>query len=695
MKNILKNRKFILLVMIYILFLVSNLYLIKTIYIIDNIENIFRYLVIFVLILTFSLVTLKVFKVIFNKKQKKSIVLSIVLVVLFLLECLTYNALNKVYMSINSISSNETKYSSSLITLKDSKLDRVEKISNKKIGLLNDKNSIDNYVIPTEIINEKKLRSNNKIVEYDNIILMIQALYDKEVDAIFLNSNYPTLFSFNGFSNIKNETLILLSKSKIVKNNKNTETIVDKPFTILLMGVDSTYENIKEGSAFNGDSLLLLTLNPKTLNSTILSIPRDTYVPIDCYKDKREDKITHAASYGQNCMIKTIENFTNIKIDYYSKINFKGLVKLVDKLGGIYIDVPYSLCEQNSNRDWGKNTVFIEKGYRKINGEQALALARNRHNPNDGSDVGITMSKYCPKYKGENKNDFVRGQNQQKIIVSILDKLKEIKNINEIYSILDLLSNNLETNMSTGQILSLYNIGKTMLIDKNSKFSLDPLYLEGRGEMVYYTSFKKLLYVFHYNRDSLKDIVHAMNINLEKENPNIIKETSFSINKPYQKVTIGKGPYSKVYTINTLDNFVNQKSSVAKSWAEKNNINIVIKEVEVNKESENDIVKSQNIPYGYIVKDIKGDLIIEVGKYTPKILEEDLSKVPDFSNYTIKMANDWKNKVNDKITITIKEIKKEDSLYDSEKKGKLYKQSIEAGISIANIKEITITFFEE
>ena len=118
------------------------------------------------------------------------------------------------------------------------------------------------------------------------------------------------------------------------------------------MGVDSEKEGI-ENSTFNGDSLMLLTFNPETLSTTMLSIPRDSYVPIACFAGQRKNKITHAAWKGESCMIDTIQNFLDVKIDYYVKINFKGVVKLVDALGGVQVDVPYNLCEQNSNREWG------------------------------------------------------------------------------------------------------------------------------------------------------------------------------------------------------------------------------------------------------------------------------------------------------------------------------------------------------
>lgn len=695
MKKIFKNKNFILVTMMFILFFISNFYLINTILKINNIENTFRYLVALGLFLLFTLFLIKFLKTIINKRKNKAIILSIFLLFFFIVECFLYNTINKVYISIDSISNSNNKYSSSLITLKDNKITKMNMLINKKIGLFNEKSSIDGYVIPNEIINEEKLRENNKIIEYDNMVVMIQAMYDKEIDALFLNSNYATLFSSNGFENIKEETLVLKTKTKTIKETQNNETSMDKPFSILLMGVDSTKESIKSGSAFNGDALLLVTFNPKTLNATILSIPRDTYVPITCFKNNRENKITHAAWYGQDCMMKTIENFTKIKIDYYAKINFKGLVKLVDTLGGISIDVPYSFCEQNSSRLWGKNTVFVEKGYQKLNGEQALALSRNRHYPDDSSSTGRAMAKYCPNDKEGNRNDFTRGDNQQKVISAIMNELKTIKNLEGLNSLLDLMSDSIETNVSTNQIFSLYNIGKELFINNSSStISFDSLYLQGRGQMIWDIAFKRPLYNYYYNRDSLKDIVKAMNINLEKEQPVISKESTFSINKIYEKLVIGKGPYSKTYSVDIVPKFIGQKFSVAKAWGLKNNVDVIIKEVEVDKENENNIVIKQSIPYAHIVEDINTDLTIEVGKYIPKTLEVDLSKVPDFSSYTLKMTEDWKNKVKDKLTVTIDLIKKDNAIYDETKKETLYKQSISPGISIDNIKELTIIFYE-
>lgn len=152
---------------------------------------------------------------------------------------------------------------------------------------------------------------------------------------------------------------VVTSKRETSSKGKN----IKEPFTILLMGVDSTDEGLTKNTVANGDSLVLITFNPKTLNATMISIPRDSYVPIACWSGKPENKITHAAAYGTDCMMSTIEEYFDIKIDYYAKINFKGLVKLVDAMGGIDVEVPKDLCTDNSNRE---GEVCISQGYQHL-----------------------------------------------------------------------------------------------------------------------------------------------------------------------------------------------------------------------------------------------------------------------------------------------------------------------------------------
>ncbi len=147
----------------------------------------------------------------------------------------------------------------------------------------------------------------------------------------------------------------------------------------------------------------------------------------------------------------TITNFTGIDIDYFVKINFKGVVKMVDTLGGVEVDVPYSFCEQDSNRKFGNNTIYVKAGLQTLYGEQALAFARNRH----------TWPEYCGiEWSNYVSNDFIRGQNQQTIIRALLNKIGDVKSLDTVYNLLDVIGDSMETNMTTSEILSFYNIAK-------------------------------------------------------------------------------------------------------------------------------------------------------------------------------------------------------------------------------------------
>jgi LCP family protein required for cell wall assembly len=235
----------------------------------------------------------------------------------------------------------------------------------------------------------------------------------------------------------------------------------------------------------------------------MLSIHRDTYVPITCYSDKHENKINAAAAKGTSCAIQTVENYLGVKIDYYAKINFTGLVDLVDTLGGVEVDVPYALCEQDSKRRIGSHTVYIEQGYQTLNGEQALAFARNRKQNEN----------YCPaKYTKVYRSVELRGKNQQTIILAVLEKLKQFKDITKLYALLDVISDNVDTNMDRDQILSFYNVAKDMMLKSNSDevIQIQKLNIIGEGQMIYDESLKLVLWNYIPQRQSLQLVKDAM-----------------------------------------------------------------------------------------------------------------------------------------------------------------------------------------
>ena len=617
MKKLINDKiSFSLLIFNILLLSISIGYFTYSLMLLKSIETKIRIGIIIFLIILSILFIKTIIKNIFKKKKIKTIIITIIsLIISAGIIILGYN-INRVYSAIANISSTSQTYSSSIITRINSEINDIKDLSQEKIGILSDKESIDGYQIPQEIISENKLE--NEIIEYDNYLELINALLDEKINAIFLPTNYQILFAnIQGLENLKETTKIIYTKDKNVKVKKTLNTKnLDEPFTILLMGVDSENEEIK-GSSFNGDSLVLITFNPKTLNATMLSIPRDTYTPITCFAGQKKNKITHAAWYGETCMMSTIENMFDINIDYYVKINFKGVVNIVDALGGVDVNVPYNFCEQNSNREFGSNTIYVREGQQTLNGEQALALARNRH----------PWTEYCSyEWTNYNSNDFIRGQNQQLVIQGMLNKIKNINSIDTFYDMLDSISKSMETNMSTDNILSFYNIAKDILSkntnntsDLSSLIGFEKMYLSGYDQTIVdydginNTGSGLALYNFVPYSGSIKDISDAMKANLGLQEQQITKKYEFDINNPYEQYIIGKGNYTD-YSLSLLPSFVGRDVSEAQSYCNARGISLTINKVETTSSSLDGEIMTQSLPSGMDAQ-YAGSMTISVAEY--------------------------------------------------------------------------------
>jgi polyisoprenyl-teichoic acid--peptidoglycan teichoic acid transferase len=643
-------------------------YLIYSILLFAGIETFLRIILILTLTIFAVFFIIGSYKVLV-KNQTFGYVIFIAILLLFgLLQLWGAHYVNKVYQSISNLNKTEVTYSTSLISLSESNIKKLGDVKDLKIGIIDDKNSVDGYVISKEIIAQHNLDKTNNIIEYESFIEMLNDLYDGEVSAIFISSNYTTMFSsIEHFEKINEDTHVIISKSKqlIKRENEdnNTAKNLTEPFTLLILGLDSTLDDIHSGSAFNGDALLLVTFNPTTLNSTILSIPRDTYVPIMCFRNQIKNKITHAAWYGESCVIKTVENFTGINIDYYLKINFKGVVQLVDTIDGVDVDVPLSFCEQDSNRRKGNHLICIDKGQQKLDGEQALALTRHR----------------------KTIDDIRRGLNQQLVLAAILDKIKEINNVNKVYSLLKVMERNMDTNLTTNQILSFYNIGKDIIshnktIGDNQLISFNRLYLQGYDQYIYDEGMKLPLYNYVYYEGSLKDIVDAMKVNLGLKESESIKTFSFSINSPYEQKLIGKGNYYGEKKIQVVPDFKPKDKNYAIDWGRINNIKITFETVDSNDDQhKHGQIINQSIPAYSLINRVNqetGITLTVVNKpvsiqttKTNCYLEENkalpLCFVPNLSGEPINKLDTWLNNITSNFIVTRKTIETDNILQDS------------------------------
>ncbi|MBR1386320.1 MAG: LCP family protein [Bacilli bacterium] len=541
-------------------FILSSIYLIKSILLFEKIETTLRYIII-------SILTIIDLYLLFNslKSNKKNhIIKSFSFIIISFLFIYTGYNLNKIYSYFSKLNKNII-YSTSIVSLTKNENIDLNNLKGKNIGI----NEFEVHSLSKELINKYNFKENNTIKNYDGYHEMIIDLYNNNLDLIIIPTNYEDIFSNEEFSNLSKDLKILdtIKYEEVKKETIDTSNIEDS-FTILLIGIDSVKDGLENADSFNGDSLVLLTVNTKTLTATMLSIPRDSYIPIACFKNNIENKITHAAANGTQCVIDTLQNYFDIDINYYVKINFTGIVKLVDTLNGILVDVPYNLCEQNSKRQFGKNMVYIEKGLQTLNGEQALALARNRK-----SNKEYCSSKWTSGYR----SDFKRIENQQKIIEAIFKKIKSLSSISDLENLLSVISNNIDTNMSEKTIFSFYDIGKEVLLKSNSNtpLTINKLFLDGTGQMIYDERTKMVLWDYIINQESKKAVTKAMKDNLEGIQEEQIKEFTYKEDENYEKKIIGKG-YNNTETYKLVENLVGKNLDYANKWAKENGIRLKI-----------------------------------------------------------------------------------------------------------------------
>jgi polyisoprenyl-teichoic acid--peptidoglycan teichoic acid transferase len=230
----------------------------------------------------------------------------------------------------------------------------------------------------------------------------------------------------------------LYSKAEIVMQDsyqpveRETKRESVNPFeeniSVLFIGVDDSEKRQFEGNA-RTDALMLATFNKDDKSVKLLSIPRDSYVYIP---DKGfSDKINHAHAYGGvEYTLETVENLLDIPVDYYVKMNFDAFIDVVDTLGGIEVEVPYTITEQDSNDRAGAITIL--EGIQTLDGEEALALARTR----------------------KQDNDIERGKRQQEIIKAVIKKAASVKSVKNYTGIMEAIGDNLTTDLRFEEMTS-------------------------------------------------------------------------------------------------------------------------------------------------------------------------------------------------------------------------------------------------
>lgn len=196
------------------------------------------------------------------------------------------------------------------------------------------------------------------------------------------------------------------------------------PISILLLGVDTG--DLGRTERGRSDTMMVVTVNPNTKKSTLLSIPRDTYTEIVGYGTN--DKLNHAYAFGGNSMaINSVQNLLDIPIDYYVTVNMAGIQEIVNAVGGVDVVSPLTFTSTGY--------TFYEGDVTHLDGAAALAFARMRYEDPNG-DTG-------------------RQARQRLIIEGVVDKVTSASTLVNYQNILGSLSNNVQTNFQMKDYLAL------------------------------------------------------------------------------------------------------------------------------------------------------------------------------------------------------------------------------------------------
>ena len=198
-----------------------------------------------------------------------------------------------------------------------------------------------------------------------------------------------------------------------------------KPFAILLLGTDTGA--LGRHDVGRTDTIIVATINPQQQTAKLTSIPRDTLVNI--YGSQQDEEKIKAAYplYGANTTVKTVEHLVNIPINYYVLLNMGGLKKMINAVGGVTVDPLLTFHYEQAN---------VVKGHRiHLNGASALAYSRMR----DQDPLG----------------DYGRQARQRQIIKALVLKEASLSSLTRYRSVLDSLSDNLQTNLTFDDLMWL------------------------------------------------------------------------------------------------------------------------------------------------------------------------------------------------------------------------------------------------
>lgn len=260
-----------------------------------------------------------------------------------------------------------------------------------------------------------------------------------------------------------------LGKTYKAIDGKKVSTRINnkKPISILLLGVDTTDNGIRDTETNyrgNSDTMIVVTVNPKTNKTTMVSVPRDTMAQIwksSTNNTRKIQKINSAYNIGnEGSAVATTEKLLNVPIDYYVKVDFNSLKQIVNAVGGVDVNVPFSF----SYGDTGEKESHFKKGKMHLNGKQALDYSRMRYEDPEG--------------------DYGRQKRQRQVITAIIKSAASANTFTHYQKVLNSISSSMTTNLSFSDMQSVF------FNYRGAAKNIDSDHVQGYGSMIEGSSYE-------------------------------------------------------------------------------------------------------------------------------------------------------------------------------------------------------------
>lgn len=354
--------------------------------------------------------------------------------------------------TIGQTLSSTEKYQSYIITKKNSGIKTIDDLNDgERIGVLRPGN-IEAYDMPKGYLDT--LNKNFVYEEQKYYQQMAYDLMDEKIDVIVLNSLSDATIT-DWIPNFKENIRVLkhLETTKTVET-RGVKDVTKQPILIYISGIDTRDEIIDINT--KSDVNMLLAFNPKTYTLDMISIPRDSYIPLPC-ENNEKDKLTYAGWQGVGCSIGAINNLLDIDINYYAKVNFYALTDLIEFYGRVTIDNTYDICLPSTVK-------CLKPGKVTLNKDEALEYSRIRHVDSDKD----------------------RTERQRILMVGLINETLNNFSIENINNLVKVMSSNVRTNIEAHNIFKLASFWNS----HQNEIKINSYDITGKGQNIYLPYYK-------------------------------------------------------------------------------------------------------------------------------------------------------------------------------------------------------------